>query len=59
MLPAIDEKLTASTDVDMLRIKIWDNDNGDAIMYDNQVGGDDDSDPTTEIGGGSIVIHNK
>jgi PKD repeat protein len=60
MLTAIDANLTPSTDVDLFRIKIWDKDNGDAIVYDNQVGETDDyADPTTAIGGGSIVIHTK
>jgi hypothetical protein len=27
------------------------------IVYDNQLGAAGDSDPTTVIGGGSIVIH--
>jgi PKD repeat protein len=57
MLSAIDEKLTPSTDVDLFRIKIWDKDNGDVDVYDNQIGEADDADPTTSIGGGSIVIH--
>jgi hypothetical protein len=57
MLTAIDEKLTPSTDVDLFRIKIWDKDNGDAIVYDNQMGDADDADPATVLGGGSIVIH--
>ena len=56
MLTAIDEKLTPSTDVDMFRIKIWDKDT-DVVVYDNQTGAGDDADPTTGIGGGSIVIH--
>jgi hypothetical protein len=43
--------------VDRFRIKIWDKDNGDAIVYDNQMDAADDADPTTVIGGGSIVIH--
>jgi len=59
MLTAIDEKLTPSTDVDMFRIKIWDKDNSDAIVYDNQSGDADDADPTTGIAGGNIVIHKK
>ncbi len=59
MLSAIDEELTPSTDVDLFRIKIWDKDNGDAIVYDNQMDAPDDADPTTAIGGGSIVIHTK
>lgn len=60
MLTATDANLTPSTDVDLFRIKIWDKDNSDAIVYDNQVGETDDyADPTTAIGGGSIVIHTK
>ena len=57
MLSAIDEKLTPSTDVDLFRIKIWDKDDDDTIVYDNQMGAEDDADPTTAIGGGNIVIH--
>jgi hypothetical protein len=57
LLSAIDEKLTPSTDVDLFRIKIWDKDNGDAVVYDNQIGAGDDAEPTTAIAGGSIVIH--
>ena len=44
----------------MFRIKIWDKDNGDVVIYDNQVAcldGAEDADPCTEIGGGSIVVH--
>ena len=57
MISAIDEDLTPSTDVDLFRIKIWDKDDGDAIVYYNLMGGDDDADPETEIGGGQIKIH--
>jgi PKD repeat protein len=44
---------------DKFRIKIWDKDNGDSLVYDNQVSGDksDNADPTTAIAGGSIVVH--
>lgn len=59
MLFAIDANLTSSTDVDLFRIKIWDKDAGDAVVYDNEIGGADNADPTTEIGGGSIKIHKK
>ena len=59
MLSAIDEKITPSTDVDLFRIKIWDKDNGDVIVYDNLMGADEDAEPTTEIQGGNIVIHKK
>jgi hypothetical protein len=27
------------------------------VIYDNQMGDEDDADPATELGGGSIVIH--
>jgi hypothetical protein len=56
MLTAIDAKLTPSTDDDKFRIKIWDKDS-DTTVYDNQMGGADDVQPATEIGGGNIVIH--
>jgi len=59
MLSAVDAKLTPSTDVDLFRIKIWDIENGDAVVYDNGLGDADDADPTTEIQGGNIVIHKK
>lgn len=57
MLSAIDADLTQSTDVDMFRIKIWDEDDNDALVYDNQMDAPEDADPTTAIGGGSIVIY--
>ena len=43
--------------MDKFRIKIWDKDDGDAVVYDNQIGDADDADLTTAIGGGSIKIH--
>jgi hypothetical protein len=42
---------------DSFRIKIWDKDADDAVVYDNQLGDEDDDDPTTELGGGQIVVH--
>jgi parallel beta-helix repeat protein len=58
MLTAIDAELTPSTEVDKFRIKIWDKVT-DELVYDNQIGDTDDADLTTEIGGGSIVVHTK
>lgn len=58
MLTAIDGDLKGG-DPDKFRIKIWDKDNNDEIVYDNQLNDSEDADPTTEIGGGSIVIHKK
>jgi hypothetical protein len=43
--------------VDKFRIKIWDRNNGDAIVYDNKLGEADDSNEMIELEGGSIVIH--
>jgi len=57
MLSAIDAELTPSTDVDLFRIKIWDKDNNDEIVYDNMLGAEDTADPTTELQGGAIKIH--
>lgn len=41
---------------DKFRIKIWSVDSGD-VVYDNNIGGGDDAEPATALGGGSIVIH--
>jgi len=57
LLSAVDEALTPSTNVDLFRIKIWNKENNDAVVYDNQIGDDDDTDPTTGISHGSITIH--
>ena len=43
--------------VDKFRIKIWDKDNNDMIIYDNNIGISDDEPPTTVLGGGQIVTH--
>jgi hypothetical protein len=42
--------------VDMFRIKIWKIGSGE-VVYDNQMGSADSSELSTQIGGGSIVIH--
>jgi hypothetical protein len=57
MLTAIDGQVNGGGGVDKFRIKIWDKSNGDAIVYDNQMGAVDDATPSTALGGGSIVIH--
>lgn len=35
---------------------VWEKASG-ALVYDNQLDAPEDADPTTAIGGGSIVIH--
>jgi hypothetical protein len=60
MISAIDADLTPSNDdTDTFRIKIWDKNDNNAIIYDNQLGDQENADPTTEIAGGQIVIHKK
>lgn len=56
MLTAIDGQINGGGGTDKFRIKIWDK-VAEAIVYDNQNGAVDDTDPTTVIAGGSIVIH--
>jgi len=55
LLSAKDENKVGGDDT--FRIKIWDNLNGDTVVYDNQPGDDDNADASTVIGGGSIIIH--
>jgi hypothetical protein len=54
MLTAIDGQINGGGGSDKFRIKIWD---GETIVYDNQIGDLDYADPSTLLGGGSIVIH--
>jgi hypothetical protein len=57
MLTAIDGEINGGGGIDKFRIKIWDKNNGDAVVYDNQMGAGIDDNPTTALAGGSIVIH--
>jgi len=60
ILSAIDADLTPdNNDNDMFRIKIWDKNNDNEVIYDNQLDDDENADPTTEIAAGQIVIHKK
>jgi PKD repeat protein len=56
MLTAIDGDSSAGSGTDAYRIKIWNLENG-SIVYDNEIGQPDDSEPSTALGGGSIVVH--
>lgn len=56
LITAIDAALSPSTDVDLFRIKIWDTHTG-LVVYDNQMDAPESANPTTALGGGSIVIH--
>lgn len=54
ILTAIDGQVAGGGGVDKFRIKIW---GTGGVIYDNQMGAADGADPTTQLGGGSIVIH--
>jgi PKD repeat protein len=55
MLTAVDDG-TVEGIADAFRIKIWNLADG-TLVYDNQRGASEDSNASTAIGGGSIVIH--
>jgi len=59
LLFALDAALTPSQATDLFRIQIWDKNNADSVVYDNELGTLDDADPTTKISGGNILIHTK
>ena len=44
---------------DTFRIKIWDRDSGNGVVYDNHMGSGDDAYDGTTIGGGNIKVHSK
>jgi hypothetical protein len=59
-LTAIDGAITGGLGTDKIRMKIWDTNQGSGpsgVIYDNQMIALDGADPTTVLGGGSIVIH--
>jgi len=53
----IDGSVSGGGGVDKFRIKVWDKNNGNAVVYDSQMGDPDNANPTATLGGGSIVIH--
>ncbi len=55
MLSCIDGNQAGNEGVDKFRIRIWSDNYG--LIYDNQLNAPDNDDPTTVLGGGSIVIH--
>ncbi len=56
MLTAVDGQVTGGGGVDKFRIRIWDNLSG-GLIYDNMLNAPESDEPTTALGGGSIVIH--
>ena len=60
LLTATDGQIAGGGGTDKFRIKIWDKNAGDVVVYDNAAGSDGISgSPTQAIAGGCIVIHNK
>ena len=57
ILTAVDGQVPGGGGNDKIRIKIWDK-YTDQLIYDNKIGSEDSELPSTELGGGSIVIHN-
>jgi len=56
LLTVTDGQLSGGGGVDRFRMKVWVRATG-VIVYDNQIGSLDDANPTTALGGGSIIIH--
>jgi len=56
LLTVTDGQVAGGGNMDKFRIKIWDRSSG-TVIYDNQPGSDENAEPNTTIGGGSIVIH--
>jgi hypothetical protein len=56
LLTAIDGQRPGGGGTDRFRIKIMEKATG-SVIYDNQMGKDDNGNDATELGGGSIVIH--
>ena len=59
IISAVDGDLKPNGAEDLFRIKIWEKANDLEVIYDNELGDEEDAEPTTGIGGGSIVIHTK
>ena len=56
-ISATDGLIQGGGDIDKFRIKIWDLNNNNFVVYDIQLGSNDNTNPTTELLGGNIVIH--
>ena len=54
LLSVIDGQAPKGDGVDKFRLKIW-NDKTGEVVFDNQVGDDDDADPTTPVGDGKSI----
>ena len=57
MLTGTDSDVQGGGNVDTFRIKIWDKNDFDGVVYDNMMDASDDGYDGTDLGGGSIKIH--
>ncbi len=59
LLSAVDGQQNGGGGTDKFRIKIWDMNNGDAVVYDNNLGASEDIDNSgpQALKSGSVVIH--
>ncbi len=57
MLTATDAEVHGGGDTDLFRIKIWEKNADETVVYDNKIGEGDDSYAGTALGGGQIKIH--
>ncbi|GAA4315328.1 hypothetical protein GCM10023115_27040 [Pontixanthobacter gangjinensis] len=57
MVTVIDGHATGGDGIDRFRIKVWSSGSSSSVIYDNEGTMAENADATTEIGGGSIVIH--
>lgn len=57
LLRASDAELLSGGGADRIRIRIWNLDQPEDVIYDSQMNDDEHSAPITPLGGGSIVIH--
>lgn len=57
ILTAIGGEAPGGQGVDRFRLKVYGQNQGNAVIYDNNLNVPDTDDPTTALGGGSIVIH--
>ena len=57
VVTVLDGKQPGGDGADRARLKVYDQNKGNAVVFDTQPGAPDNADPTTPLGGGSIVIH--
>ncbi len=57
VVTVVDGKQPGGDGTDRARLKVYDQNRGNAVVFDSQPGAPDNADPTTALGGGNIVIH--